>query len=56
MASDKVGLSGWFSAHCTIAARVISSARKPIRGWEKGPMAFRFVAFPFSILRISKPE
>jgi hypothetical protein len=37
-------LSGWFSAHFTIAARVTSSARKPIRG-EEGLVAFRFLAF-----------
>src|SRR5437762_4234323 len=32
MASDSVGVSGCFSAQLTIAARILASARKPIRG------------------------
>jgi hypothetical protein len=32
MASESVGLSGWFSAHLTIDARITGDARKPISG------------------------
>jgi hypothetical protein len=32
MASDSVGMSGCFSAHRTISARITGSARKPIIG------------------------
>src|ERR1700733_4820856 len=32
MASESVGVSGWFSAHLTIDARITGSARKPIIG------------------------
>jgi hypothetical protein len=53
MASDKLGLSGSFFDHFTIAARVAASARKPINGFmpvRGRPMTFCLTFFDFFIL------
>ncbi|MDP2356771.1 MAG: hypothetical protein Q8M31_12010 [Beijerinckiaceae bacterium] len=48
MASERVGMSGCFSAHLTIDARIAASARKPISGVmpvRGRPKALCFTAF-----------
>jgi hypothetical protein len=54
MASDSVGLSGWFSAHPTTEARITGDARKPING--SFPVAGRplFLGSTFIDFRIKK--
>jgi hypothetical protein len=52
MASDSDGVSGWFSAHLTIAARIAGSARNPMSGLipvRGRPMAFDLTVLAFFI-------